>query len=46
MIKDKVSIVLPTYNSASTVERAINSVINQTYKNWELIITDDNSRND
>ena len=43
MIKDKVSIILPTYNSSSTVERAINSVINQTYKNWELIITDDNS---
>ncbi len=44
MIKeDLVSIVMPTYNSAKFVEESIESIIHQTYPNWELIITDDNS---
>ena len=36
-----VSIVTPMYNSAKFIETTITSVINQTYKNWELIIVDD-----
>ena len=36
-----VSIIMPTYNSSKTVLESINSVLNQTYKNWELLITDD-----
>lgn len=36
-----VSIIMPTYNSENTIEDSINSVINQTYTNWELLITDD-----
>jgi glycosyltransferase involved in cell wall biosynthesis len=32
---------MPTYNSSKTISRAINSVIKQSYKNWELLITDD-----
>lgn len=39
----KISIVLPTYNRAHIISRAIKSVITQTYLNWELIIVDDNS---
>jgi glycosyltransferase involved in cell wall biosynthesis len=38
----KVSIVIPTYKSSGTLERAINSCINQTYKNIEIIVVDDN----
>lgn len=37
----KVSILLPVYNNQSDITKAITSVINQTYKNWELIIIDD-----
>lgn len=38
-----VSVILPTYNRSSYLERSVNSVINQTYKNWELLIVDDGS---
>lgn len=38
-----ITIVLPTYNRADLLPRAINSVIDQTYPNWELIIWDDGS---
>ena len=37
----KVSIILPNYNSSKTIGATINSVLQQTYKNWELIIVDD-----
>lgn len=38
-----VSIVMPSYNSSSTIEASIKSIIEQWYKNWELIIVDDRS---
>lgn len=38
-----VSIVIPYYNKRSTINRSVQSVINQTYTNWELIIIDDKS---
>lgn len=38
-----VSIILPTFNRENLIERAVSSVINQSYRKWELIITDDGS---
>ena len=38
-----VDIILPNYNKGIFLEEAINSVINQTYKNWQLYIIDDGS---
>ncbi len=37
------SIILPTYNRAYRIEKAIQSVLHQTHQNWELIIIDDAS---
>ncbi|GIW67075.1 MAG: glycosyl transferase [Candidatus Parcubacteria bacterium] len=44
MNKPLVSVIIPTYNRANLLPKAINSVINQTYKNWELLIIDDGSK--
>ncbi len=37
----KISIVLPVYNGSEYIADSINSILTQTYKNWELIIVDD-----
>lgn len=41
-----ISVIIPTYNRASVLFRAIDSVLAQTYKNYELLIVDDGSNDE
>ncbi len=40
---DLVSVVIPTYNRSEDLKRALDSVLSQTYKNFEVIVVDNNS---
>ena len=40
---DKISVIMATYNCEKTVEKAIDSILAQTYENWVMIICDDGS---
>lgn len=42
----KVSVCVPTYNNVKEVERLIFSVLEQTYENYEVVITDDSDNDD
>lgn len=41
-MNNKVSVIIPTYKRSEFLQRAIDSVLNQTYKNIEIIVVDDN----
>ena len=45
-MKPLVSVVMPSYNGGKFIGEAIESVISQTYENWELIIVEDCSEDD
>ncbi|MEK0181183.1 MAG: glycosyltransferase [Oscillatoriales cyanobacterium] len=38
-----ISVIIPCYNQSHFLPQAVTSVINQTYKNWEIIIINDGS---
>ena len=42
-MKEKISIIVPIYNVELYLERCVESIINQTYKNLEIILVDDGS---
>lgn len=41
-----ISIIIPTYNHAKFIKKALQSVINQTFENWEAIVIDNYSTDD
>ena len=41
--KPKISIILPVYNTDRYLDESIQSILNQTFKDFELIIIDDSS---
>ena len=45
-MNDLVSIILPTYNGVKYIKKAIESILNQSYSNWELLVIDDGSTDD
>ncbi len=40
-MKDLVSIIIPVYNAEKFIDETINTVLNQTYTNWELLLVND-----
>ncbi|MDE6316659.1 MAG: glycosyltransferase [Muribaculaceae bacterium] len=46
MTNPQISVIIPAYNAADTIDRAIKSIIAQSFGDWELIVVDDCSTDD
>lgn len=44
MMKQRISVIIPTHNSEKYVERCLDSVVGQSYTNLDIIVVDDNSQ--
>ena len=44
MKNPRVSVVMPTYNAEKYLKPAVDSILNQTFKNFEFLIVDDSSK--
>ncbi|MEE6533836.1 glycosyltransferase family 2 protein, partial [Campylobacter coli] len=42
----KLSVIVPTFNRSSLLQKAVQSILNQDFKDLEIIISDDNSSDD
>lgn len=42
-MNELISVIMPAYNVEEYIEKSIDSVLQQTYTNWELIIINDGS---
>jgi glycosyltransferase involved in cell wall biosynthesis len=43
-VNNKVSIIIPVYNGENYIRESINSALNQTYKNIEIVVVNDGSK--
>lgn len=43
VIRPEISIIVPVYNAVETLEKCVDSVLTQTFPNWELLLIDDGS---
>lgn len=46
MKNPKHSIIIPAYNTGNAIRKCIDSIIDQSYTDWELIIVDDGSKDE
>ena len=42
----KISVIIPVYNAQNSIKRALESVLSQSYQDFEIILVDDGSKDD